>query len=160
MDRSLASRTKTPLRAWPGPVLIATVAVVFRASYLIQIRRSPLFDYLHLDPLYYVTWGRRIAAGDWLGPQVFEQSPLYPYLLGLWFSLLGESGPELLWLRVLQLCLGAATCVGIFLVARELFDVRVALVSGLLAASYGPFLFYEGMVMKSFLTYVLATVTL
>ena len=90
-----------PLRH--APLVVASAAVATRVLYLIQIRASPLFDYLHLDPLYYVEWGRRVAGGAWLGDQVFEQSPLYPYLLGAFFSLFGDGDGSLLLLRLLQL---------------------------------------------------------
>ena len=33
---------------------------------------------------------RRIAAGDWLGGEVFYQSPLYPYFLGALYTLFGD----------------------------------------------------------------------
>jgi len=143
-----------------APLMVACTALLARLLYLIQIRATPLFDYLHLDPLYYVEWGRRVAGGAWLADQVFEQSPLYPYLLGAFFSLFGDGEGSLLLLRLLQLAAGTAGCVGIHLLARQLFDARVALVAGLLAAVYGPFLFYEGMVMKSFLTYLLSILAL
>jgi tetratricopeptide (TPR) repeat protein len=150
-----------PSRRPPGAardaLLVAAAAVAVRAVYLIQVRRTPLFDYVHLDPLYYLEWGRRIAAGDWLGSEVFEQSPLYPYLLGGLFAIAGE---RLLLLRALQLALGAAACAGIGLLGRLAFDRRAGLAAGLLAACYGPFPFYEGQVMKSFLKYVLATAAL
>ncbi len=147
-----------PLRH--ASLVVASAAVLTRIVYLLQIRASPLFDYLHLDPLYYVEWGRRVAGGAWLGDQVFEQSPLYPYLLGAFFSLFGDGEGGLLLLRLLQLAAGVAGCVGIQLLARQAFDARVGLVAGLLAAAYGPFLFYEAMVMKSFLTYLLSTLAL
>ena len=147
-----------PLRH--ASLVVASAAVLTRIVYLLQIRASPLFDYLHLDPLYYVEWGRRVAGGAWLGDQVFEQSPLYPYLLGAFFSLFGDGDGSLLLLRLLQLAAGVAGCVGIHLLARQAFDARVGLVAGLLAAAYGPFLFYEAMVMKSFLTYLLSTLAL
>ncbi|MGD8375919.1 MAG: glycosyltransferase family 39 protein, partial [Acidobacteriota bacterium] len=137
--------------------LIVAAAAAMRAVYFALVRATPLFDYLHLDPLYYVEWGRRIAAGDWIGHGVFEQSPLYPYLLGAFFAVLGE---RLLLLRVLQLGLGVAACTGIGLVGSLTLGRRVGLAAGLLAAVYGPFLFYEGQVMKSFLNYVLATAAL
>lgn len=143
-----------------APWVVACTALLTRLVYLVQIRATPLFDYLHLDPLYYVEWGRRVAGGAWLAEQPFEQSPLYPYLLGAFFSLFGDDNSSLLILRLVQLAAGVAGCVGIHQLARQWFDARGALVAGLLAACYGPFLFYEGMVMKSFLTYLLSILAL
>ena len=132
--------------------VVAGLALVSRVAYLVAARRTPLFDYLHLDPLYYVQWGRRIAAGDLLGSEVFEQSPLYPYLLGAFFTVVGE---RLLLLRLVQLGAGILACAAIYLLAREAFGRREGRIAGALAAVYGPFLYYEGQVMKSFLTYTL-----
>ncbi len=62
-------------------IVVFGAAYLLRLAYLSQIARSPLFDFLQLDPLYYHDWAVAIAKGDWLGKEVFEQSPLYPYLL-------------------------------------------------------------------------------
>ena len=129
--------------------VVAAVALGVRLLYLIEIRASPWFDFLHLDPRYYYDWGLRIAGGDWLGKEVFEQSPLYPYLLGIYFILFGH---DLLLLRLIQFALGAGTAVLTCLLGRKLFGRTAGLVAGLGAALYAPFLFYEGQVMKEFLT--------
>ena len=143
--------------SWRPLLLVAGVAAALRIAYLVLARRTPLFDYIHLDPRYYLDWGRRIAAGDLIGTEVFEQSPLYPYLLGGFLALFGE---RLLLLRVLQLGCGVLACLAIYDLSRRAFDRRIALGAGLLAAAYGPFLFYEGQVMKSYLTYTLTAAAL
>ena len=68
-------------------------ALTVRFLYIVELRRTPLFSQLRLDPLYYHDWARRIAAGDWLsGKEVFEQSPLYAYVLALAFLLIRPQG--------------------------------------------------------------------
>ncbi|HET9482174.1 MAG TPA: tetratricopeptide repeat protein [Candidatus Polarisedimenticolia bacterium] len=133
------------------------VAYTLRFAYLGQIAESPFFDFLQLDPLYYYEWAKRIAAGDWIGTDVFEMSPLYSYLLAVFFTIFGE---DLRLLRLMQIGVGALTCVLTLQLAGTLFGRREALLAGLGCAAYAPFFFYEGQVMKEFLTPPLATAAL
>src|SRR5437588_892663 len=63
---------------------IFAVAYLLRLAYLHQIAASPFFDFLELDPRYYHDWAIAIAGGDWIGRRVFEQAPLYPYLMAMY----------------------------------------------------------------------------
>ncbi|MFQ5702052.1 MAG: glycosyltransferase family 39 protein, partial [Acidobacteriota bacterium] len=133
---------------------VLVIAYTVRLIYLHQIASSVLFDFLQLDPLYYYQWATRIAAGDWLGSEVFEMSPLYSYLLAVHLLVFGSD----LWiLRLVQIAVGSLTCLLTFLLGARLFNTRVGLLAGLACAVYGPLLFYEGQVMKEFLTPALAT---
>jgi 4-amino-4-deoxy-L-arabinose transferase-like glycosyltransferase len=144
-------------RRWLGALFVVLAALVVRTLYFIQFARSPLLVRLGPDDLYYLNWAKRIAAGDWLGNQVFEQGPLYPYLLGALFSRLGEVAGVV---YLLQLLSGVLMCLLIFDTGRRLFDLHGGIAAGLLAALYGPFVFYECMVMKSFLSPLLTAVML
>ena len=145
------------IRSVVVPSLLFLLALVLRWLYLRQMAASPFFDFLQLDPLYYYDWAKSIAAGDWLGKEVFEQSPLYPYLLGIYLVLFGE---DLYFLRILQITVGAGTCVLVYFLGCRLFDARTGLIAGIGCALYAPFYFYEGQVMKEFLTPPLATAAL
>ncbi len=138
-------------------ILVAGAALAVRLIYLLEFRTSPFFDFLHLDPRYYHDWAAAIAGGDWLGKEIFEQSPLYPYLLAIYFVLVGRG---LFLLRLIQFALGALTSVLTCLLGRRIFGRAAGLAAGLGAAVYGPFLFYEGQVMKEFLTPLLSAATL
>ncbi len=128
---------------------IFSTAYLLRLAYLHQIARSPFFDFLHLDPLYYHDWAVSLTRGDWIGREVFEQSPLYPYLLALHLIVFGHD----LWaLRLIQIGVGSLTCVITYALGCRLFDRRAGVIAGLGCALYGPLLFYEGQVMKEFLT--------
>ena len=157
----MARVTEDRRGATGGPLgdalLVAAVALAVRALYLLEYRTSPFFDFLHLDPRYYHDWALSIAAGDWMGKEVFEQSPLYPYLLALYFIVFGQ---KLFLLRVLQFGLGAVTAVVITLLGRRLFGRAAGLAAGIGAALYAPFIFYEGQVMKEFLTPLFSALTL
>lgn len=128
------------------------LALIPRLIHILEIRAAGLGDFLRLDPLYYHAWGARIAAGDWLGREAFEMSPLYPYLLGLVYALFGEG---LLLPRILQALLGSLTCAGVFLLGRRLFGRAAGLAAGLALALYGPAIFYDGQINKTSLALAL-----
>ncbi|MEX0702707.1 MAG: glycosyltransferase family 39 protein [Planctomycetales bacterium] len=125
------------------------LAALVRADYLLQYLLSPLHGDYRVDQAYYREWAQRIAAGDWIGAEIFEQGPLYPYLLGTLYSIIGEQDGIVV---ALQLLGGVGTCVLAYQAAQKLFGRPAGFVAGLLAAVYGPLVFYEGMLMKSFLS--------
>ncbi len=136
---------------------IFLVALTTRALYLQQYMASPLRDHLGVDHAYYLGWAGRIAAGDWLGTAVFEQAPLYAYLLAGALLLVGD------WIMLVpmaQLVIGAGACVLVYQCGRRLMDERVAAAAGFMAAIYGPLVFYECAFMKSFLSPTLSLVAL
>jgi Tfp pilus assembly protein PilF len=154
------SKTKTRMEArkpereglWLG-VILAGAALV-RLIYLLDLRRTPFFDHLLLDLASYDAWGRRIAAGEWLGSRVFYQDPLYPYFLGFIYALFGHR----LWIvYLLQLALGTLTVYLVYRLARGYFSVPVARIAAALAALYKPFIFYDIQIDKSFLAVLLVT---
>lgn len=129
-------------------LLMFLAALLVRAAYFVAYQRSPLFGVYRIDQLYYRTWGLEIAAGGWIGAKPFEQSPLYAYLLGAFYRLFGPQDTAVL---ILQLLAGAATVLLIAFSARRLFGRSEGLAAGALAAVFGPFLFYECAIMKTFL---------
>jgi len=131
---------------------IAALALLLRLVYVFQLSQSAFYHPDRLDPLFYFNWAREIAAGHWIGDEIFVQSPLYAYLVAVFLRILGE-GRLFAWvLHGFQVLVGVATCLLIIRIARRVASEREAFTAGLLAAVYGPFLFYEGMVMKTFLS--------
>jgi tetratricopeptide (TPR) repeat protein len=94
----------------------------------------------------YDEWAQRIAAGDWLGHEVFYQAPLYPYLLGVTYAIAGRS---LLVVRIVQVLIGSASCVLLALAGVRLFSRRVGLTAGVMLALYAPAIFFDGLLQKS-----------
>ncbi len=133
--------------------VIFVAALVPRILYVRDIDAAGLGSFLRLDPLYYHEWGRRIAAGDWLGTDAFEMSPLYPYALGALYALFGEG---LTLPRMLQGILGAATCSATYLLGRRLFGWWAGLIAGALLAFYGPAIYYDGQINKTTLALALS----
>jgi 4-amino-4-deoxy-L-arabinose transferase-like glycosyltransferase len=124
---------------------ILALALVLRLAHLWAVRDQPFFSWLAMDSQEYDRWAQGIAAGDWLGSQVFFQAPLYPYLLGATYTVLGHR-PALVYL--LQILLAVAGCWALYRAGREMADERTGLGTALLAAVYGPFLFYDAQLLK------------
>src|SRR4051794_22939635 len=135
-------------RAWYGLAIFA-VALAVRLVHVWQIRRSPFFSLLMGDSRGYDEWARRIAAGDWLGTEVFYQAPLYPYLLGVIYRIAGR---HLLLVRIVQAIIGSASCALLAAAAARLFSRRaIGLTAGMMLALYAPAIFFDGLLQKSVL---------
>ncbi len=86
---------------------IFLLAFAVRLLHVWQIRAAPFFSVLMGDSRGYDEWARRIAGGDWFGHEVFYQAPLYPYLLGVIYTITGRS---LLVVRIVQALIGSTSC--------------------------------------------------
>ena len=86
---------------------IFAVALAVRGLHLWQIRSAAFLDLRMGDAEGYHAWAQEIAAGKWIGSEVFYQAPLYPYLLGGIYAIFGD---DVLVVRAVQTVLGAASC--------------------------------------------------
>lgn len=111
------------------------------------------------DPLGYSPWHPshpwmlRIAPLEqwlkwWGGKEIFQQSPLYAYLLSLLLSLTKDS---LSLIRLLQMGIGSLTPLLLFFMSFRLFGLKPALWTGWLAALYFPFFCHEYFFLRDFL---------
>lgn len=100
----------------------------------------------------YDEWARRLAAGDWFGSDVFYQTPLYPYVLGVVFTIVGHSLGAV---RVLQAVCGAASCLLVASAGRAFFDRRTGLAAAGLVAIYPEAIFFDGLIQKASLDLLL-----
>ncbi len=118
------------------------------------MRDSVFFDVLVCDGRQYDAWGRRLAAGDWLGSEVFYQTPLYPYFLGLIYATVGPSA----WAaRIVQALLGSLACLAAARAGSLYFTHRVGWITGLLLAVYPPAIFFDGIMQKAALDLLFMT---
>jgi tetratricopeptide (TPR) repeat protein len=152
--RTPASRKPAGTRSaaslsFPRWVLVLTVAgALVRVFHVLAERANPFSRTLLADSRIYDSWGQRIAGGEWIGRGVFYQDPLYPYFLGIFYALFGH---HLLALQILQALLGSLNVLLLWRIAARLWDRSVAAVASVLACLYAPFLFYDGLVLKTFL---------
>jgi tetratricopeptide (TPR) repeat protein len=123
---------------WPLAILAA--AFLLKLAYVIQSRdalyvRVPIMDARDYDQM-----AQEIARGHVLRPQAFFMGPLYPYFLGLIYSVFGR---DFTLVRVLQAFGGAATVMLTFLIGRRVFRPSAALAGAVLLALCGSMTFYE-----------------
>lgn len=136
-----------PRNRSPRLLLAALLALAFalRLAHFWAVRDEPFFAWLAMDSQEYDRWAREVAAGDWLGSQVFFQAPLYPYFLAVLYTLFGRS-PDAVYL--VQTALAVAGAWALYRAGREMGGERVGLAAAGLAAVYGPFLFYDVHLLK------------
>jgi 4-amino-4-deoxy-L-arabinose transferase-like glycosyltransferase len=132
-------------------------ALIIRLVHLATLQDSPLFTYLVLDNLMYDEWGMRIAGGEIVGERIFFQDPLYAYFLGLCYALFGHRCVVVI---AIQCLLGALVPGLIFFAARRWFGQLAAIVAAAVTAFYLPAVYYEGMILKSWLALFLVSLFL
>src|SRR5476651_2471890 len=145
-------------RQWPRALtIIGIVALAIRVLYLAEMRHTPFFAVLIGDAKQYDDWAQQIASGQWVGTEIFYQTPLYPYLLAIVYKLTGH---HVLVIRAMQACFGAMSCVLLAIAGRRFFNARVGLIAAALLAIYPPAIFFDGLIQKSSLDLLLMTMVL
>ena len=132
----------------PWAIAVFGTALLIRLLHVWQLSGSPFFDALLGDAHGYDEWARRIAAGEWIGTDVFYQAPLYPYFLGILYKLFGHN---LLAVRIIQAIVGAGSCALLGLAGARFFSARVGAIAGFALAVYAPAIFFDALIQKSVL---------
>lgn len=144
-----------------GAILAATLGALFvlKLLYLWQLTASPLGSVLLADLLFYHQRAQEILAGDFIGTAPpFYSSTLYPYLVAAIYAVAGVRPAAV---YVVQFLLGTLTSFLIYRLGLEFFEPRRALLAGLLAGLYGPFVFAESeLVMISWTVFAVAAALL
>jgi tetratricopeptide (TPR) repeat protein len=120
---------------------VFAAALLLRLAYLADLRHAPFFRDPQMDALFHDQWARRLAAGDWIGTGAFFRAPLYPYFLGALYAFFG---PDYLLVRIVQFAIGAGTAAFTAYVATRRFGRVAGVAAGLLVATQGPLVYYEG----------------
>ena len=119
------------------------------ATYIEQAHRIQTGSLLQPNPYHpYHTWQSVAPAAKWLewyGPHSFHQAPAYSYALA---AVQQITGNDFALVKVVQLLLGAGTCVLLFLIALHLCGFAAAITAGAFAALYGPLLFLEAQLLR------------
>ncbi len=136
-------------RSRVGLLAVFALACGIRLACLIQVSDTPMYSVLISDARAYDAWAQQIAAGDWIGREVFYQAPLYPYFLAFIYTVFGH---DLFVIRLLQILLGSAACVLVALTGRRLFSLRAGLVAGAMLALYPPAIFFDLIIQKGSLS--------
>ena len=139
---------------WAALAAIVAGALALRLWNVSELAaHDPFFARPSVDERMYHEWAQQIAAGDWRGDQVFLNGPLYPYLLG---GLYAVVGPSLYAARVVQAVIGTLTCVLTWWVARRRFAPAVALGAAALVAASRMLIFYDSVLVGDALMVMLA----
>jgi len=151
---------------------ILAAALVLRVVYYLLIRRTACLD-INMDPISdmetFHRWALTIVNGDWLGRgdfhpfhpwqaavaakeqwarwygHVYHQEPLYPYLVALVYLVAPRVPSSMI---LFQLAAGAAGCAFTYLAARRLAPEGAALAAGVMSALYGPYIYYESLLLR------------
>lgn len=125
------------------------MSVLVRLIYFFSLKKNEALTIPILDAEYYLDWAKRIHEGGLIGDKIFFTEPLYAYLL----AITGQSV-----MIFFQILLGLLLPFVIFTLARRIFNYPVAVLSGFITALYGPFLFYENLILKTSLeTFLLSS---
>lgn len=117
-------------------------ALSWRLLYLHQIAaQSPFFDSPEVDAQTYFQQAERLATEFSFGEQPFWQPPLYPAFLGVLYLLFGA---DFYVYRLVQFALGSLSVALLYLIGQRVFSPRLALAAGVVAAIYGPLIYFEG----------------
>jgi tetratricopeptide (TPR) repeat protein len=122
-------------------LVIAAAALALRLLYLWSIADAVFFRHLQANPERYHQWATMILDGPAAPAPPFEQPPAYPYAVAGVYALVGRG---LMPVALVQALLGALTCAGLALIAGHWFGRRAGQLAAVLAAVYGPFLYFTG----------------
>lgn len=130
-------------RLWHWGGIVFVLALSLRLVHAFQMSASPLFTMPAVDAATYSEQAASLAEGNWLGrgQGPFWQPPLYPYFLGVIKLLFPESFYYVS--RFAQALIGSLTCVLLYLVGQRLFGLGVGFIGGLIAAVYGPLIYFD-----------------
>lgn len=145
-SRHDAARPRRYGDRWRLAVFLAVVALV-KIAVAWQLRDHPLLSAdAGLDTEAYLQLARRVMGGDaLLGPGLYYLSPLYIYFLSAVMSV----SDSLLFVRVVQACLGTLAVGCVFAATRVWFGRRAAWAAATLAALTGTLTFYEIVILQS-----------
>jgi tetratricopeptide (TPR) repeat protein len=119
---------------------VFVVALVVRLAVAAELWNLPIVRTPKLDSSEYVSWARRLAAGDFAWPVISPHGPGYPFFLAA-LLLLGSGSLSVA--MAVQAIVGALTAVTLALAAREWFGSRAGLLAGLVYALYGPAVYID-----------------
>ena len=139
-----------------GAVCIGFIALVLRLVHVEQMGQSPLFDVPVAETKAYVETVAQLDGGTGKD-EVAVTSPLYIWFLAGTTQLLGEGAAMP---RRVQAFLGAVNCALLWGLGRRVFGSRMGLVGGLVAALYGPLIYFDGELLPSTVVVLLELVLL
>jgi 4-amino-4-deoxy-L-arabinose transferase-like glycosyltransferase len=146
-------------REWPSLSVawaVFVTALALRLLYVVMVPVPVSFDGREYDGL-----GWRLAEGrgyvDAAGRPTAFWPPVFPLLLGLLYRLAGH---DVMAVKIAQAVIGAAVCLLSYVIARGLFNERVAKLTGYACALYPPLIISSGEIMTETLFTFLTALSL
>ena len=129
-------------RVWMLGTVLA-VALLVRTLYLLSIRHAFFFDHLVTEPQRYDAWAMDIVRGVAPARPPFDEAPAYPYFLAFVYSVAGHNRFAV---TALQALLDAGSCAAVVVFVLRAFpeSPRRAWIAGLVAAFFGPTIYFTG----------------
>lgn len=137
---------------WKWLMMLMLSALAVRFVYVYETSEVPFVQHLVGDAAGYFAWANQIASGQWWGNETFYQAPLYPYLLGGFFSIFKS---DVLVVRLLQSVMGALSVGLLASSSARLFGTRSGIIAGFMLTFYAPAIFFDGIVQKASLSSLL-----
>ncbi len=125
---------------WPVPLLIFILSLSVRVIYLNQTSTISTFENPIMDEKYHVQLVQQINSESGYPAEPYYRAPLYPYFLAFLFKLTDDS---FFWTRLIQLVLGSFLALLIYNFALKVFDRKIAMWSGFIAALYPTLVYFE-----------------
>jgi tetratricopeptide (TPR) repeat protein len=107
--------------------------------YLLEGAHDPTFHIPIVDVGVYHDSAVRFAQGRGLSGDAFWQPPLFPLALGCAYRI---AGPKIWVAKAILAIVATGSCLLVWWLGRRLFSPKVGLLSGVMLALYGPFVFY------------------
>lgn len=119
---------------------IFVLALLVRGLYLLESRDNPTFDTPVVDSLTYDQMARQFNETGQLTYEFFWQPIFYPMFLSFVYWL---SDGSILFVKILQVIIGAFTCVLIYFLGKKIFNKTAGGIAAVIAALYMPLVFFE-----------------
>ena len=134
------------------PLIIFVTGLLTGLLCLYQYKTTDLFYTVNTvtDSYGFYETAKSIAASGFIGKDKFNQEPGYYYFLALIIKIFGEN---IFYIRLIQILIGALNIVTIYYITLRLFkSVRTAVISALLLAFSGVFIYYNIVLLRHFLS--------
>jgi tetratricopeptide (TPR) repeat protein len=135
----LSAQRRRP-RVEGGAILVGLCCIAVQLTHLAGAVSDPTFEVAVVDAGVYHDAAMRFAEGERLIDDAFWQPPLFPLLLGVLYRL---AGPDVALARCVLAAIAVSSCLLVWWIGRQVFSRRVGLLAGLVAAVYGPFVFFS-----------------
>ena len=126
--------------------IILIAALLFRWIHLAIVSGSDLVHLPIIDSAFYHNWAASISSGNALGGSIFFMSPLYPYFMGIFYTIFGVKP---IWIMILQSIMSTGTVWMLYRFSASISGKKVGLISAGIAAVYAPFIFFDSTLLTS-----------